>query len=382
MSGLRVLIVSPYPFQMDRVKGGVEAVAQVLVPALVSREEIEAVRVVTFGSGAAGCEEAKIDSKLTVHLLPAQRRYALLTGGRSSVLLARQIVNEFRPDIVHAQGVGVYGEVGTCLGVPAVVTVHGMVHVEVRLGEKSILKRTARTWLLDRMVRRVLGRARVVISTSEHGGQMLGKWMRNHHVVISNPVRPAFFDYRREPDPGRILFAGSMIPLKNVLGIVRAFALVKAKVRDARLDLAGPASDADYSAQVRQLVSRLGLGSAVAFHGFVEDNILLELMGRCSVLTLFSIQEAAPTVVSQAMAMGRPVVASRVGGVPEIVIDGDNGFIVEAGDEAALADRLVALLKSQELCQSMGARGREIARQRFEPSIVAHQTLGAYKLAI
>ena len=380
MPGLRILFLSPYP-RGNKVIGGVEAVAQALIPSLALQPEIEAVQVISFDRSASGREKVMLDDKLIVHYVPAQGRLELPTGATLNVSRARRLARQFRPDIVHGQGIGLYGDVATHLGFPAVVTAHGMVHVEARLREKHPIIGPARIWLVDRMVRRVLRRAKVVISTSDYNRRMLDKLVRNHHVGISNPVCPAFFDCQTEPESNRILFAGIMIPLKNVLGIVRAFALVKAQVSDARLDLVGPPSDADYAAKVRQLVSELNLETEVVFRGFVENSQLLDLMGRCSVLVIFSIQEASPTVIAQAMAMGKPVVASRVGGIPEMVRDGDSGFVVDVGDEQALADRLVTLLESPGLCRIMGARGHEIARQRFEPSAVARQTLEAYRLA-
>lgn len=80
--------------------------------------------------------------------------------------------------------------------------------------------------------------------------------------------------------------------------------------------------------------------------------------------------------------MGKPVVASRIGGIPEMVIDGDSGFLVDAGDELALADHLVQLLRSPALRHSMGLQARNIAQQRFDPSVVAKQTIDVYRMVM
>ena len=379
--GLRVLFLSPYP-RDDMVTGGVEAVAQALVPTLALQPEIEAVQVVSFDLDAHEHEKVVLDSKLTGHYVAAQRRLTLLTGAALSVLRAKQIVRSFDPHIVHAQGIGLYGDVATKLGLPTVVTVHGMVHVEARMHEKHPIIGPARFWLVDRMVHRVLGRAKVVISTSDYDRRTLDELVRNHCISIPNPVRAEFFDHQIEEGSDRVLFAGTMVPRKNVLGIVRAFGQVRAQVPGARLDLVGPPSDAEYVAAVAQLVGKLGLEAETVSHGFVEDCQLLDLMGRCSVLVLFSDEETSPTVIAQAMAMGKPVVASRVGGIPEMVRDGDTGFLVEAGDENALASRLVQLLRLPDICHSMGSRARAIAEQKFNSLAVARQTIDAYRVAL
>ncbi len=109
----------------------------------------------------------------------------------------------------------------------------------------------------------------------------------------------------------------------------------------------------------------------------LEDCVdIVDLVGtermRCEIssaraVVLFSRQETAPTILAQAMAAGKPVVASRVGGgVPEMVRDGgETGFLVDPDDEVTLADRMVKLLADQELSLEMGRRAHDVAVQRY-----------------
>jgi glycosyltransferase involved in cell wall biosynthesis len=124
------------------------------------------------------------------------------------------------------------------------------------------------------------------------------------------------------------------------------------------------------------------LEGAVSFAGHLEVASLLNEIRRSQTVVLFSNQENTPAILAQAMAAGRPIVASRVGGIPEMITDGENGYLVDAGDEAALAERLAALLNAPELCEKMGAASREIARQRYDPAAVARQTVEAYRQAL
>ncbi len=86
--------------------------------------------------------------------------------------------------------------------------------------------------------------------------------------------------------------------------------------------------------------------------------------------------------IAQAIAMGRPVVAADVGGVSEMVLDGDTGYLVTREDESLLASRLAELLCNSELRHAMGARARDLARQRAHPEFVAARTVEAYRQAI
>lgn len=109
---------------------------------------------------------------------------------------------------------------------------------------------------------------------------------------------------------------------------------------------------------------------------------LVHEIQRSSALVLFSREETSPTVIAQALAVGRPIVASRVGGIPEMVSDGLNGLLVAPNDEQALADRLMELLSSPARCIEMGAVAHDIARQRSDPFAVARRTLEVYQAVL
>ena len=95
---------------------------------------------------------------------------------------------------------------------------------------------------------------------------------------------------------------------------------------------------------------------------------------------MFSREETAPTILSQAMAAGKPAVASNVGGIPEMIRANESGFLVESEDEKALAEGMVMLLKDQDGALRMGALAHEIAVQRSEPNTVARRTVEAYRM--
>ncbi len=110
-------------------------------------------------------------------------------------------------------------------------------------------------------------------------------------------------------------------------------------------------------------IARLGIGHAVEWLGHVDDTA--PVYRRSAVLLLPSRSEGLPNVVLEAMAHGIPVVAAAVGGVPEIVRDGANGFLVTSGDAAAMAARIVALLRDPSARREVGRRGQGDVAARF-----------------
>lgn len=383
MPGLEVLILGPYPINRDKIVGGVEAANVALADALVAHPAVGRVSVASFRRTPVEQAVVQVAPKLTVHHLRVPFFTGeLVTRSWTCVRAVRPLVRALRPDIVHAQGIDRYGETALQLGLPAAVTVHGLVHVEARLSAKTLLSKL-KLPLFERMVRRVLRKAPVVISISDYDARALGDMVGRQRISIPNAIGQEFFAQESTP-PERptLLFAGVLRPRKNVLGLVNAFAQVRARVPSARLVVAGPVIEPEYAAQVRSRVAELGLSEAVAFLGHVSNAQLVQAIHGCSALALFSNEETLPTIIAQALAVGRPVVASRVGGIPEMIVPGETGLLVEPRDEAALAAALIEVLGEPARAREMGRWGRAFARRNYEAAAVAQQTIDAYRAAI
>jgi glycosyltransferase involved in cell wall biosynthesis len=378
MRRLRILMIGPYPIQPGRLVGGVEAVNSVLASALAAESRVEEVGVLSFQDENVKPLRVRIGESLTVWQLPKQRR-PLLTRAWRERWYARRVVRDFKPDIVHGHGILLPGEVATTLPYPSVVTVHGVEQVEARLDAGGRLDRQLRTALVTATVRRVLRKARAVISISNYDATVLEKAIHGQHFHIPNPVAPHFFaktDCHAERPI--LVFAGVLSPRKNVEGLLRSFARAKTQSPDSELVLVGPSGDDRYAERLRGLVSSLQIQHAVTFAGHVETEDLVKHMQRARAVVLFSHEETLPTVLAQAMALGKAVVASRVGGVAEMVTDGASGLLVPAGDEAALASSLVSLLNAPERAREMGQRGHALALSRWEAGTIARQTVDVY----
>jgi glycosyltransferase involved in cell wall biosynthesis len=117
---------------------------------------------------------------------------------------------------------------------------------------------------------------------------------------------------------------------------------------------------------VEEHASRLGIVRDTLFVGYQRE--VAPYYAFFDAFVLPSANEGTPVVAIEALAAGRPVVATRVGGVPDVVTEGTDGFLVEVGDTDALADRLEQLARDPELRRSMGAAGREhvVPRYRVE----------------
>jgi glycosyltransferase involved in cell wall biosynthesis len=246
-------------------------------------------------------------------------------------------------------------------------------------GPLGRIRRRTATLVMDLQLRR----ATATICISPYVGHLLGPRLAQTHIVrIDNPVDPVFFDLPPAPGGATILSVATIGEIKNQLLLVRAFGQLSQRYPAARLVLAGPTADAAYQARVETLIGSLGLGGRVHLVGQAAPDTLQRLYIQADILALSSIQETAPLAVAQAMAAGRPVVATDVGGLRWLVDDQRTGLLVPSQDTDRLARALAALLDDPDRRRAMGQRARAVARDRFHPAQVAAQTLDVYQHVI
>jgi glycosyltransferase involved in cell wall biosynthesis len=162
-----------------------------------------------------------------------------------------------------------------------------------------------------------------------------------------------------------ILYAGVLIPLKGVHHLINAFAHIARDFPESSLVIIGREENKIYAAELRKQVRQLALDGRVQFVGEVPQVELAASMRRACVFVLPSVSEGLGRVVVEAMATGTPVIASDVGGIPEMVENGTRGFLVPPGDEAELAERLRWVLRHSEEAYEMGRRAHAFAERFF-----------------
>jgi len=202
--------------------------------------------------------------------------------------------------------------------------------------------------------------------------------------VISNPISPtllhqALEEPRVEPAKPVVLYTGRIEFRKGSLELLRSLDRVASRFPDVEYVIAGAR---DNSIDDQMLNGALGVNGTrqhVRLLGHVPWQQLADLYRRASVFVMPSFYETFGISVIEAMAFGLPVVATRTGGLPEVVEDGVTGILVPTGDAEALADALIRLLKDPGLRQRMGQAGQERVRDEFTVDHVIDRTLAVYE---
>jgi glycosyltransferase involved in cell wall biosynthesis len=128
---------------------------------------------------------------------------------------------------------------------------------------------------------------------------------------------------------------------------------------------------------LRRQIDDLRLGGNVILPGFRED--MPRVLNTMDVYVFPTLEEAFPNAVMEAMAMRRPVVASRVGGVPDLIRDGETGYLVAPGDPAAIAERTCSLLLSAERRRELGAKGQRFVRENCSHRLMVRRLEDLYR---
>lgn len=235
----------------------------------------------------------------------------------------------------------------------------------------------------------VLENADLIISVSKWAvgdiakyGLPRGKMVCVHNGVSPKEYRPsahraARFRKKHALEGKKILlFVGRVIRQKGIEYLIDAMPLVLKRVPQARLVVVGRGNRLE---KMRSRVAKLGLQGKVHFEGFLDEEELKDALCACNVFVLPSLWEVLPVSILEAMACGKPIVASDVGGNGELVRRGHNGFLVPKKNSRRLAEKIVRVLSDEQLAGRMGRNSRERVVSEFNWELIASQTISAYQ---
>lgn len=172
-------------------------------------------------------------------------------------------------------------------------------------------------------------------------------------------------------------FVGRLAPEKGLHNLIQAAGEILRTRKDVVIALVG---DGPAMMELQSLVSRLGLEKSVFFLGQRSD--LADVYAAFDIFVLPSLFEGMPMAVLEAMAAGKPVIASRVGGIPQMISHQESGILVKPGDVRGLTDALAQLLQQPEKASQLGQRALEVVQSRFSSDVMARRYLCVYQKAL
>ncbi|WP_324718098.1 glycosyltransferase family 4 protein [Carboxydochorda subterranea] len=284
----------------------------------------------------------------------------------------RELMRAVRPDVVYFPMLTPWSLFASFVtkDIPVVSTVHdprqryGERNAALRLMQQAVIRRSARVILVSRSFVREIeryGKPKDCIDVIPHGHFM---YYRRYSLHSEQPATSR-----------TLLFFGRITPYKGVDILLRAFKNVKQEVPDARLLIVG----SGYSSSLHKIAKQVDGVEIV--NRWVSDEEVAPFFQEASVVVLPYRDASQSGVIPIAYAFGRPVVATKVGALPEQVVHGKTGLLVEPLDAEALARACVYLLLRPEVAAEMGARGLRMAAREGDWGRIGEQVLESLRKA-
>lgn len=342
---VKVLMVGPQPLGG---MGGISSLAQTIIPVLEQRVDL---KYLTTVQHRAPKEAGKLSLRNVGLVIPQYLRFL-------------QLLVQFRPDVVHIHTSQGFGWLKDSLFVVAAKLCGRRVVLHVHAADfDALYGRQPR--LIQKHTCRVMAMVDAILAVSTKWQELLarivplGRILTFRNCVAVNAIAPRAVD----PSSHRVkaLFLGAVGPRKGILDLLDAMHSLKSEGCPLDLWIAGSEEKEGDFASASARLKRLELTDTCQLLGFVRGEQKRMLLQTADLFVLPSYNEGLPIALLEAMAAGLPVVATPVGGIPEVITDGHNGFLVAAGDVQALADKLAILTHDAQLRDVMGRRNREIA---------------------
>jgi sugar transferase (PEP-CTERM/EpsH1 system associated) len=284
-----------------------------------------------------------------------------------------KLIRDYRIDVVHVHS-GCWHKAALAARLCGIRNVIYTEHGRIFPDNKAVM-------LLDRLYA-PLTRHVVVVSDNlaEYMCSVVGIPSKKISVII-NGIDVERFRIARCPsttdDNLRIGIIARLAPVKDIATLVRAMAIVNQHNPHLLLSIVG---DGPERGHLELLVNDLGLSPVVTFHGFRRD--IPEVLRKIDIFTLCSLSEGTSITLLEAMASGKPVVVTNVGGNPAIVEQGVNGFLVPAGEPESLAQALLKLADDPALRQSMAAANINKVTEHYSIQAMARHYEALYREAL
>lgn len=375
---MKIAMVTEFPAGPHHIVGGVAGVAKYLVDQFALVPDTDVTVVVPQGTEGKEIVCEKWDN-VVVYRLPRRGIWKFLPGTVYDIFAGKaqveRFIRELEPDIVHFQGVTF---LAAGCAIRNVLTIHGIAEKDAVWDARWGVFRRLKCLVLKLTEDYGRRKSPHVILISDYVGTVLPENKSRKIWRIDNPIADSFFDINWKAESGRIFCCSKIMPRKNILGMIDAFGRIVRRAPQCQLRIAGNA-EPGYLSVCEKQVETLGLQARVHFLGNLSVEDVQRELSMANCFAMPSFQETAPLAIAEAMAVGVPVVAATVGGIPDMVEHGSTGFLVNPHDAQEIGEAIGRIISDERLALSMGQQAKENVRKRYRASVVAQKTVEVYR---
>lgn len=317
----------------------------------------------------------KIAPNIYFHSLVVPKLGWIRTLFQGCVRASRKKIQEIQPDIVHGQGTEADCSLSAIFsGFPNVLTLHGNMRSVARINGDLPF---SYNWVAARLEGFVLPRTQGVVCITSYTRRAVEALARKTWIV-PNAVDAGFFAVQAAPDTSAQpvgLCVGTICGYKNQNGFIRALDPLAGE-RNFKIQFAGELARGDYGQEFVRLVRERPWCEHI---GFINREQLKARLQTASFLALPTREDNCPMVVLEAMAAGVPVLASSIGGVPDLIEPGVSGLLCDPNQPETFRQAVARFLDHPAFAAAIAAEARARARRRFHPQVIAQQHLAIYR---
>jgi glycosyltransferase involved in cell wall biosynthesis len=351
-------------------------------PLVAAAADIE-LHIVTVGRDYSGDDHFEHEG-IHFHFLRVPRLPRSLLWYQLDRRRIHRCLDAIRPDIVQGFGTeGSFGYAAATSGYPALIRMQGIMgRIVPAVGWRGLIRNPG--WIVPMVIERTTVRhCRRFICPTRFAADFVRQVNPSAQVhLVKTPVRSAFFSLRRTPPPParpELLFLGSVLSAKGIEILLEALVAVVEEFPRTVLHVVGACEPAYLDQVLKPLLARTNLGDAVSFHGFQSAAEVCALMARASLLVLPTFMDTSPNVISEAQVAGLPVVATRVGGVPEMIAHRRTGLLVPPRSVGALSDAILEILRNPVATAAMARAAQAEALVDHDPKTQVAKLVDVYR---
>lgn len=379
MTNLNILLIASIPFHFENVKGGVESAVVNLITGFVLVKNIQ-VHVLSIRPDIKQPIEVVYSNNITIYYFPYGKiNNPLIEYAGNSRRIVTQMVKRINPDLIHYQCIdpGLMS-VNTKFFYKLVATQHGIISEEKKY-QTGIYKKSF--FLIKSFFEAYyLQKIQNIVLISEYNKKIISEMLKTRvrTKLIRNAVNKDFFSIPIKKDVGnKLYFVGTITKLKNVHFLLETMARLNGQGYYFTLDIIGDYQSDEYKKIIEGLISKHQMENQVCFHGRQPQSKIIEIITDLDIFILPSQQESLPVSIAEAMAAGKIVLASNVGGINEMFDDTISGFLFNK-NTFELEGLLKNVLNNYQMIP-VAKNAREKAIIQFHPDSIAKKTADFYK---
>ena len=361
---MTILQAGPYPLDSSLIKGGVEASVFGIVSEQSKTSRVVVIDFPRLGGSDAVEEEGAVAVCRFKNPGPHQKDAVKRVDDIVKVILG------FAPSVCHIHGTGAFSYILARElrkhSISIVLTVHGLATVEKMNALKKRLSLKALYQYLYQSLceKRLLSSQKEVIVDTEYVARAIrGFKLKNTPImtVIPQGIDERFYRLNCSAASRTILSVGSISRRKGHLQLLQAFGLAAERMKDIRLVICGVLADQGYYDELKDCISGMSCQDRITLRPDVSKDLLFQQYKESHLFALHSQEESQGIVFAEAMAVGLPVVATRVGGIPDVITDGHTGHLSDYGDIQSFAFSMISLMSDISEWTRMSANCKNAA---------------------